>query len=443
MMTQEHTEGADEKGEESEGQEEVSEGRALKALRSPPPPTRREIEEHALSHIPFRAWCPHCMRGKARSGPRNRVKDKHEQEFSTVSLDYWFMGAGSTEAEQQEAEKKGQTPILVMHDSHTRADAIVCPEKGPEPLVVRKAVEILDLLGHKKVIMKGDQEPALIAFVNVLKAGWENGHVVPENSPMGDSRSNGGVERAIQTVEAQVRTIRDALEDRLGVKVLPDSPVMTWIVQHSAWLVRRCAVAEDGCTAYERIKGRRSQRPMAEIGEQVWYLPARTSANRRTNTDERVLEGTFLTVLDRSDEVVLADPEGNIIKAYQIRRKPEGQRWCADRVIGIKATTLQPTPGSNDLRIRTSINIERDTETKVQAPVPRGEERAPHRVRLMKYDFIQFGYTTGCPGCRALTQGRPAENHTEPCRSRMEAAIADAEHGQFRIQRAQGRAKRP
>ena len=59
---------------------------------------------------------------------------------------------------------------------------------------------------------------------------------------------------------------------------------------------------------------------MAEIAEQVWYLPARTSANRRTNTDERVLEGTFLTVLDRSDEVVLADPEGNIIKAYQIDR---------------------------------------------------------------------------------------------------------------------------
>ena len=149
-------------------------------------------------------------------------------------------------------------------------------------------------------------------------------------------------------------------------------------------------------------------------------VPARADQRKSQDEHGRAGPGGHLPHrLDRSDEVVLADPEGNIIKAYQIRRKPEGQRWCADRVIGIKATTVQPTPGSNDLRIRTSINIERDTETKVQAPVPRGEERAPHRVRLMKYDFIQFGYTTGCPGCRALTQGRPAENHTEPCRSRM------------------------
>ena len=70
-------------------------------------------------------------------------------------------------------------------------------------------------MGYKEVVFKSDQEPALCNFIEVVKANW-NGDAVLENSPVGESESNGAVEKAIQTWEGQVRTMKDALEYRIG-----------------------------------------------------------------------------------------------------------------------------------------------------------------------------------------------------------------------------------
>ena len=43
--------------------------------------------------------------------------------------------------------------------------------------------------------------------------------IIMEESPIEDSMSNGYIERAIQTVQDQVRTMKSALEGRLGEEV--------------------------------------------------------------------------------------------------------------------------------------------------------------------------------------------------------------------------------
>ena len=59
-----------EAGHEQVGPEEVAEdhqdeeGIAAKGIHSPEQPTRREIEDHELAHIPFRQWCVHCQKGR-------------------------------------------------------------------------------------------------------------------------------------------------------------------------------------------------------------------------------------------------------------------------------------------------------------------------------------------------------------------------------------------
>ena len=35
-------------------------------------PSQEEVNAHNVSHLPYRSWCPHCVRGKARR--RNRRK---------------------------------------------------------------------------------------------------------------------------------------------------------------------------------------------------------------------------------------------------------------------------------------------------------------------------------------------------------------------------------
>ena len=41
------------------------------------------------------------------------------------------------------------------------------------------------------------------------------------------------------------------------------------------------------------------------------------------------------------------------------------------------------------------------------------------RCRIRKEDLEKFGYTAGCPGCRAANRGTTAVNHSEECRKRL------------------------
>ena len=48
-----------------------------------------------------------------------------------------------------------------------------------------------------------------------------------EHSPVHSSKSNGVVERAVQSVQGMVRTMRSALEEKWGVKLEVDHAVWT------------------------------------------------------------------------------------------------------------------------------------------------------------------------------------------------------------------------
>ena len=39
------------------------EGARWRRIGDPRLPTEKEVEEHNLTHVPYRNWCPHCVRG--------------------------------------------------------------------------------------------------------------------------------------------------------------------------------------------------------------------------------------------------------------------------------------------------------------------------------------------------------------------------------------------
>ena len=55
----------------------------------------------------------------------------------------------------------------------------------------------------------------------------------------------------------QLRTLKIALEQRVGIKVNEDLPVMEWLLEHSSFLLNKFSVGKDGMTAHERATGRR------------------------------------------------------------------------------------------------------------------------------------------------------------------------------------------
>jgi hypothetical protein len=78
--------------EQEDQQEEGAEAVQPKALWKPIRPTVKEVEEHNLTHLPFRNWCIFCVKGKAKDDPHRRtIKQDEEQDTPIVSIDYMFM----------------------------------------------------------------------------------------------------------------------------------------------------------------------------------------------------------------------------------------------------------------------------------------------------------------------------------------------------------------
>ena len=92
-----------------------------------------------------------------------------------------------------------------------------------------------------------------------------------EHSPVGNSKSNGLAERAVQDIQGMVRTMRSAAEDRWGGKMALEHPIWAWLVEYAAFLWTRYSVAKDGKTAYERLKGKRAKAHGIEFGEGVLW----------------------------------------------------------------------------------------------------------------------------------------------------------------------------
>ena len=69
------------------------EGLQAKGAKAPKKPSQKEIEAHELTLIPYRDWCIHCQKGKARNSPHRKkeqsTSEEHEREVVTiVSMDY-------------------------------------------------------------------------------------------------------------------------------------------------------------------------------------------------------------------------------------------------------------------------------------------------------------------------------------------------------------------
>ncbi len=60
----------------------------IKVATNPSAPTQEEVEQHCIVHLPYRTWCPHCVRGKGRDDAHNTTYNEHR--VPTLSIDYGF-----------------------------------------------------------------------------------------------------------------------------------------------------------------------------------------------------------------------------------------------------------------------------------------------------------------------------------------------------------------
>eukprot|EP00973_Karenia_brevis_P010935 1482748-Karenia_brevis.AAC.1 len=125
--------------------------------------------------------------------------------------------------------------------------------------MAERIARAINFTGYRKCVLKCDQEPAMkdlqkevrqelwkerSKVANEVKEilgkerievqGAEDMEITLENSPIGESQSNGAVERAIQSVQDQIRTIKDTVECEAKMKIGPQHKIWPWLIEYSA-----------------------------------------------------------------------------------------------------------------------------------------------------------------------------------------------------------------
>ena len=98
----------------------VEEAIISRALRSPIRPSKEERDAPEVSHLPFRSWCSACVRARA-TAHGHFVQQHDEEQVSTVSMDYMFLG--SAPRGQLQGVAATELPVLVVCDRFTKAVA--------------------------------------------------------------------------------------------------------------------------------------------------------------------------------------------------------------------------------------------------------------------------------------------------------------------------------
>ena len=453
---------------EEDAQEDVSEAKKrIRKMLDPKLPTQDEIDLHMLSHLPYRNWCEHCVKGRGKEMDHKRaVEQRNTIEFH---MDFCFPGA--------EDEKETLT-ILVIRERRTRMTmASVVPSKSMGMFIAKRGVAFMKEVGCQfgTVIVKSDQEPAMKAIVQemcrlraadgekalmehevVIKKAIEgkkqeeevealfgdfsedegdgkaddknpDGLVtrsVTEASPVGSSASNGVVERGIQSIEQQMRVMRDALEARCRVKIPAKSCLWAWMAEYAAVVLNRLEIGHDGKTAYERTKGKSAKHYGFEFGEKLlWKRKSSTGALGKLSCLWST--GIFLGVKSMTGEFIIGDEHG-VWKTRTLHRKPVEERWDAEdlrKVTGVpwKNSSEDPEADGEDLpeiiKLMDDDEAQRHQDEAIKDAVPRS-------FAIKKEDLIKYGYTSGCPGCKAVLRATARQGHTAACRRRLEKDMA-------------------
>ena len=275
----------------------------------PQQPSERERRLHKLTHIPYRAWCAHCVSCKAKDDSKRKttIETVQQRSFPTVQLDVMF-GVNNN-------------AVVLLVDVWTRFCYAVPMGRKSGAAVAEAIVAFLGLLGYfEKVEIVCDNEP-------LLRRGVEQAKVIREKSKLEttsqfnkafDKGRTAIAERAIQTVRNQAKTLISHLEENAQTKFADGHPIHLWSYVHAAWLLNRYHIHSAlGMTPYQCVYGRPYLGRICGFGSTVYGLVGTASKYK-----PRWTKGAWLTK-DGSDQNVIATDSERLVRTRAIRQVGE------------------------------------------------------------------------------------------------------------------------
>ena len=221
---------------------EASEAFPIRRKKAPLEPSAAEREEHERLHEPYRSWCRACVAGRGRSDG-HFARSNSEKQFPVIGIDYGYLkNNASTEddvLDEPDTQLAGgppkPNPILCGRNSEDRwIFGYTLQAKGVTQHGVQMLEEEIRRLGSGRIIIRSDQEPAILAHRDkacdsciVAVPGLM---ILREVSSVGQSQANGLAEGAVREVKCKFRSMRFCTEEKLGAEIPSDHPILSWLV---------------------------------------------------------------------------------------------------------------------------------------------------------------------------------------------------------------------
>ena len=424
----------------------------LKTAPDPGQPTERQLEDHRRTHVPFRLWCKWCVLGRGRGLQHMRC---------TISLVpivgiYFFITSGGIKTRRELIKMYGDE---LMVDEHIETDrkegkivkcmvircfktkivfGHVVPQKGEDEhnYATGLIVQALQWLGHTRMILKNDGEPAIQALtrkaVELAKVKLEDLEQLSKENPVAyDSQSNGATEVGVRNIRGLFRTLKLCFEARLGKFIPITHATIPWLMEHTCLLLNVTVRGTDGLTSWQRVRGRPFRQQLLNFGENVLYkFPGKGPEHHPTgNMGAQGSEGVFTGYNVTSNTFKIATAS-SYTTARSITRRPVSDRWNADAVAQIRVTPWSLAERPEPRVTFHEPAVEAGPAAETAAPEP------PRRLRIDKADLERHGYDEDCKQCRYIRahgEARRGSKHSERCRTRIEQAIAETEAGKALI----------
>jgi len=381
-------------------------------------PTKQELDEHiATGHASYRTWCPHCVKAKGQANPHR--DQESGSDYPELHLDYGYMGT---------RDAPGATHIMGRDSTSGNYVSTMLDSKGRgSRYAIAHLVGWIRGLGHRKVIVRSDNEPSLLALLGAVSKEVPDIEWVLKTSPEYDHQANGGAENAVRECKGQVRAARSQLEAALKEKLDDSEAIIAWIPRHTANCINRYRVGADGKTSEQRRTGRAWRRPTVGFGERCYFRPAMRPGPHKNDGEERMKEGVYIGHHERSGASMFLTPSG-LYRGVGIHRLPESTRWdvnfvksCRGLPWDVKARQA-PQAGGNAAPPVVTGGV-------VIPPPPvipvSGRKRRRATWYVTKADVQQYGGTDECAACVALATGQPVTaGHDEKCRQRFEELMS-------------------
>ena len=286
-------------------------------------------------------------------------------------------------------------------------------------------------MGHLELVFKGDNGGSLQAMIDramqllrvrAAEGGSDAGlrRLTKETSAPYDSQSNGGTEVGVMLIRGIFRTLKLCLEGHLQKYIPVAHSIVPWLLEHSAFLLNVKVRGRDGLTAWSRVKGRPFGMQSIGFGESVFFKRPTKGPNAQPDGNMGAVqsEGVFVGY-NRSTNTYILASEGGKFESRSVSRRPEQNRWSAERI-----GEITMTPWST--REKTEQVVRFEDAVDGEPPVEAAPVSAPRKFRINPADLATHGYTEKCAQCmhiETVGRARPGGTHSDACRKRIIEAI--------------------